>query len=277
MARTARIKLSGEGVACYHLMSRTNDRRFLFEKGEFKTRLVDALKRAAEFCGIRIHAYTAMSNHFHVVVRVTRTGAPVPEEELIRRVGVLKGAKAASDLAERWKGLHAAGFEAALAEEQDRLRARMNDISMFIKTFKELFDLWYKRERDYTGSIWSGRFRSTLIEDGRYLATCVRYVVYNAIRAGIVRQAKDYRWSWCENDVETEVFAGSVPAAWCLRRRAQIGAGRIYGSDRFVMKIAFALGQCFRAKSVAPHGIVGLPAEAGSTAFGWKLAAKEIA
>ena len=48
MARTARVKLSGTGVADYHLMSRTNDKRFLFAKGAVKTELVEALKRAAE-------------------------------------------------------------------------------------------------------------------------------------------------------------------------------------------------------------------------------------
>ena len=49
MARPARIKKSNNGTARYHLMSRTNDRRFLFEKGGIKTKLVDALKRAAAF------------------------------------------------------------------------------------------------------------------------------------------------------------------------------------------------------------------------------------
>ena len=139
MARTARVKLSGTGVADYHLMSRTNDRRFLFGKGETKTQLVAALKRAAEFCGVRIRAYTAMDNHFHIVVRVTRTDEPVPEAELVRRVGVLKGERAARELESRWAEFHAAGFEAMLAEEQSRLRAQMNDISAFIKVFKELF------------------------------------------------------------------------------------------------------------------------------------------
>ena len=273
MARTARVKLSGTGVADYHLMSRTNDRRFLFEKAATKTMLVDALRRAAEFCGVRILAHVAMSNHFHVVVRVTRTDAPVPEDELVRRVGVLKGEKAAKDLSERWAELHAAGFEAALAEEQDRLRAQMNDISAFVKVFKETFDRRFKRERAYTGSIWAGRFMSTLIGDGRYLATCLKYVVYNPIRAGIVTQAKDYPWSWCEKGVENEVFAGAVPEEWCLRRRAQIGAGRVFGSAEFVRRTAFGLGWCFRAKSVGAHGIVGLPPEAGASVLGWRIAA----
>ena len=59
MARTARIKKTGTGTSHYHLMSRANDRRFLFEKGRVKTQLVDALKRAA-FSGIQIDAYAAM-------------------------------------------------------------------------------------------------------------------------------------------------------------------------------------------------------------------------
>ena len=45
MARPRRIKKDTD--AHYHLMSRTNDRRFLFEKGELKTELVAALRRAA--------------------------------------------------------------------------------------------------------------------------------------------------------------------------------------------------------------------------------------
>ena len=52
MARTARIKKNGSGVAYYHLMSRTNGRKFLFDRGGVKTQLVDALKKAAAFSGV---------------------------------------------------------------------------------------------------------------------------------------------------------------------------------------------------------------------------------
>ena len=67
MARTRRIKSEAVGTAYYHLMSRTNDKRFLFDRGRVKTQLVDALKRAAAFSGVEIDAYVAMDNHFHVV------------------------------------------------------------------------------------------------------------------------------------------------------------------------------------------------------------------
>ena len=73
---------------------------------------------------------------------------------------------------------------------------RMWNASEFIKTFKELFNVWYKRERGYSGSIWDGRFKSTLVEDGRYRAICMRYVYLNPVRAGMVKHATDYAWSW---------------------------------------------------------------------------------
>ena len=112
---------------------------------------------------------------------------------------------------------------------------RMHDISEFIKLFKEEFDRINKREVNYCGSIWSGRFTSTLIQDGDYLFRCMRYVVYNPVRAGLVTQARDYCWSWSESEVKEAVFSGavpgeksgergSVPEGWYLKRVVQIGA-----------------------------------------------------
>ena len=55
----------------------------------------------------------------------------------------------------------------------------------------------------------SGRFHSTLVEGGRYRATCMHYVYLNPVRAGIVKRASDYAWSWIA--APEEPFAGSVP------------------------------------------------------------------
>ena len=219
MARTARVKKTGNGTAYYHLMSRTNDKRFLFDKGRVKTQLIDALKRAAAFSGVEIDAYVAMDNHFHVVCKVVRAAEPIPEVEIIRRVAALKGERAAEDLVSHWKELREIGMDSAVAEAQDRLRARMNDISEFMKTFKEMFNAWYKRDRKYTGTIWSGRFTSTLVEGGRYRAICMRYVYLNPVRAGMVAHAYDYAWSWIA--APEAPFAGPVGARlswwrWCL-------------------------------------------------------------
>jgi len=252
-------------------MSRANDRRFLFEKGGVKTQLVDALRRSAEFSGIELEAYAAMGNHFHVVCKVVRDDEPVPEDELIRRVGVLKGANAAHELAERWAEQRKAGLLSLVEADQSRLRSRMNDISEFMKTFKETFDVWYKRERKYTGTIWSGRFASTLIDGGRYRATCMRYVYLNPVRAGMVKRASDYAWSWIA--APEEPFEGSVPEERLLRRVAQIGGGKIFGSEAFVVSMAFSLGDRFRSRSVCARAVE----EIGYATHGWRLARAETA
>ena len=248
MARTARVKKTCGGTAYYHLMSRTNDRRFLFEKGRVKTQLVDALKRAAAFSGVEIDAYVAMDNHFHVVCKVVHGDEPVSEEEILRRVAALKGVQAAEELSSHWEDLRGAGMESVVAEAQDRLRARMNDISEFMKTFKETFNVWYKRDRRYTGTIWSGRFMSTLVEGGRYRAVCMRYVYLNPVRAGIVTRAADYAWSWIA--AIDAPFAGSVPKLpdecyahnpegdWTSRHQMSVNGKRIGIEDSDLLSCA---------------------------------------
>ncbi len=46
-----------------------------------------------------------------------------------------------------------------------------------------------------TGTLWEGRYRSTLIETDRYLLACMRYIEMNPVRAGLVHEPGHYRWS----------------------------------------------------------------------------------
>ncbi len=46
-----------------------------------------------------------------------------------------------------------------------------------------------------TGTLWEGRYRSTIIESERYLLTCMTYLDLNPVRAGMVAHAQDYPWS----------------------------------------------------------------------------------
>ncbi len=262
MARTARVKASGEGTMRYHLISRANNRQFLFRKAIAKDRLMEMARRAAEFSGIELVVATVMDNHFHIVCKVVRTGEPVPQQEVVRRVRVLKGDKAADRLEERWSGYAAAGMTEELDRELDAYRVRMNDISAYMKTMKELYSIWFKREYGYVGSIWDGTFKSTMIEDGRYLETCRRYVMMNPIRAGIVTQAKDYRWTYV--GCETHGCAGCLPAG----KVPQISSGKVFGSEAFVRKWIAALGDKFRARRTTARSV----GELGFATHGWRLA-----
>jgi putative transposase len=46
-----------------------------------------------------------------------------------------------------------------------------------------------------TGTLWEGRYRSTVIEAERFLLACMAYIDLNPVRAGVVAQAADYPWS----------------------------------------------------------------------------------
>lgn len=46
-----------------------------------------------------------------------------------------------------------------------------------------------------SGTLWEGRYKSTLIQSERYLLACMVYIDLNPVRAGMVAQAGDYAWS----------------------------------------------------------------------------------
>jgi putative transposase len=46
-----------------------------------------------------------------------------------------------------------------------------------------------------SGTLWEGRYRSTVIETDRYLLACMAYIDLNPVRAGMVAAAEDYPWS----------------------------------------------------------------------------------
>jgi putative transposase len=53
----------------------------------------------------------------------------------------------------------------------------------------------FNRKHGRTGTLWEGRFKSCLVDSGRYLLTVHRYIELNPVRAAMAAQAEDYRWS----------------------------------------------------------------------------------
>jgi len=46
-----------------------------------------------------------------------------------------------------------------------------------------------------SGTLWEGRYKSALIDSDHYLLVCSRYIELNPVRARMVEQPGDYRWS----------------------------------------------------------------------------------
>ncbi len=59
------------------------------------------------------------------------------------------------------------------------------------RSYVQVFNKRYAR----TGTLWEGRYRSTLIQTDRYLLACMAYIDLNPVRAQMVAQPEDYAWS----------------------------------------------------------------------------------
>jgi putative transposase len=59
------------------------------------------------------------------------------------------------------------------------------------RAYVRYFNLRHQR----TGTLWEGRYRSNLIESERYLLACMVYIDLNPVRAGMVQQPADFKWS----------------------------------------------------------------------------------
>lgn len=46
-----------------------------------------------------------------------------------------------------------------------------------------------------SGTLWEGRFKSTLVESSAYFLRCSRYIDLNPLRAGLVHAPAEYEWS----------------------------------------------------------------------------------
>lgn len=46
-----------------------------------------------------------------------------------------------------------------------------------------------------SGTLWEGRYRSSLVDSDAYLLACMRYIELSPVRAGVVSDPADYRWS----------------------------------------------------------------------------------
>ena len=57
----------------------------------------------------------------------------------------------------------------------------------------------YVRRFNYTytrsGTLFEGRFKTCIVQEDPYFLTCLRYIELNPVRAGMVRDPGDYRWS----------------------------------------------------------------------------------
>jgi putative transposase len=76
-----------------------------------------------------------------------------------------------------------------LTPQQDQALPKM--MQSVGRSYVQVFNKVHGR----TGTLWEGRYRSTLIQTERYLLACMAYIDLNPVRAHMVTQPEDYAWS----------------------------------------------------------------------------------
>jgi putative transposase len=69
------------------------------------------------------------------------------------------------------------------------------NVSLLMKHLGQEYVQYFNRTHGRSGSLWEGRFRSSIVDSDGYFLVCQRYIELNPVRAGMVRHPAEYPWS----------------------------------------------------------------------------------
>ncbi|MFA9462513.1 transposase [Thiohalorhabdus methylotrophus] len=185
----------------YHCVSRCVRRAFLCGEDRFtgvnyehrRGWIADRLQQLASVFAVDVAGYAVMNNHFHVVVRIDAERAEnwTVDEVLARWTALYSGPLLVRRyLAEGRQGLDE-GEVLAVTQWAEQYRARLQDLSWFMRTLNEGIARQANAEDGVRGRFWEGRFKSQALLDEQALIAALAYVDLNPIRAGIAETPEE--------------------------------------------------------------------------------------
>jgi len=146
-------------------------------------------------------------------------------------------------------------------------------LAKFIKLVAQKYTQYINKAQKRTGTLWEGRFKSSPVSRDNYLLACTRYIEFNPVRAKIVKDPGNYKWSsyrfktgyndTCQlldkdplyidlgkedkerQDNYKKWFKESIPPEeWNLIRKA-VNKGGVFGNIQFKEKLEKLLGRSF--------------------------------
>ncbi len=188
-------KDSLEKPAIYHCISRVVDRRFVLGNEE-REQFRKFMRMQENFSGCRVISYCLMSNHFHLLLEVPpMPSGGISDDLLLKRLSAIQSATSVAGVAQELQQARNAGNEALATEIHARHTYRMHSLSEFMKTLLQRFTRWFNRVHERSGTLWEQRYKSVIVESGIAARTMAAYIDLNPVRAGMVEDPAEYRWS----------------------------------------------------------------------------------
>ena len=137
-------------------------------------------------------------------------------------------------------------------------------ISRMMQSIGRMYVRYYNYTYQRSGTLWEGRFKSSLVQSERYLLELYRYIELNPVRAGMVDDPGEYSWSsyacnalGIKTELQTPhseylslgktkeerlenyraLFKAHVNAELLKEIRQSVNKGLALGSERFAAKI----------------------------------------
>lgn len=75
--------------------------------------------------------------------------------------------------------------------------ATADSCARLMKRLAQLHTQYVNRTYRRSGTLWEGRFHSSLVQSESYLLGCYRYVELNPVEAALCKRPSEYEWSSC--------------------------------------------------------------------------------
>jgi hypothetical protein len=193
MTRPRKALISLADTPYYHITSRCVRRAFLcgvdhYSGQSYEHRrqwVVDRIRLLSSLFAIDVCAYSVMSNHYHLVLKI----CPEQLEDL-----------SDDDIMDRWCALfkgplliqnYRSGedlkpFERLVVSDIVNVwRSKLASISWFMRCLNQPIAHQANREDKCTGKFWESRFTSQALKSEEALLSCMAYVDLNPVRAGM--------------------------------------------------------------------------------------------
>ena len=94
---------------------------------------------------------------------------------------------------------------------------KLDSCARLMKRLAQLHTQYVNRTYQRSGTLWEGRFNSSLVQSEDYLLNCYRYVELNPVEALLCRHPTDYEWSSCRTNANGSPDSAITPHEEYLR------------------------------------------------------------
>jgi putative transposase len=123
--------------------------------------------------------------------------------------------------------------------------------SLLMKFLGQRYVQYVNRTYRRSGSLWEGRFRSSLVQTDRYVLGCYRYIEMNPVRANMVKHPLEYPWSSYAANADGKYIS------WVTPHGEHLALGLSEESRQAVYRGLFASEldqQLLRESRISTHG-----------------------